>query len=64
MSHRAFFLVTGVLFLLIGLLHLWRILGTWEAVIGGIAIPPWASYIAVVLAAFISYNGFRLGRKA
>ena len=64
MNHRAFFLVTGVLFLLIGLLHLWRILGTWEAVIGGIAIPPWASYIAVVLAAFISYNGFRLGRKA
>lgn len=62
MSHKVFFLTTGVLFLLIGLLHIWRILGNWNAVIGGVVIPLWASYPAVILAAVLSYSGFWLGR--
>jgi hypothetical protein len=63
MKHRTYFLVTGVIFGLISLLHLTR-LAFWLPV----RIGPWnvsfrLSAIAFILAAVLSFLGFRLARK-
>jgi divalent metal cation (Fe/Co/Zn/Cd) transporter len=53
-----------VLFLLIALGHLLRILFGVSFVVYDIPIPMWASGIAVVIAGYLAYQGFRLARKA
>lgn len=60
MGSSLYFKITGTLFLLIGLLHLLRIFYGWEAVIGGVAIPSWASWTALAFAGLLSYSGLRL----
>jgi len=59
MSQRAYALVTGVIFLVIGILHLLRIIFGWQAEIAGGAVPMWASWVALVVAGYLSYEGFR-----
>ena len=57
MSQRTYYSVTGVIFLIIALLHLGRVIYGWEAVIGGWAVPLWLSGVAVVVAGCLSYCG-------
>ncbi|MGD0581122.1 MAG: hypothetical protein ABSC08_19635 [Bryobacteraceae bacterium] len=64
MSQKAFSLIAGVFFLLIALGHLLRILFGVSFVVYDIPIPMWASGIAVVIAGYLAYQGFRLARKA
>jgi hypothetical protein len=63
MSHQTFCLNTAVLFLLIALLHAIRLLRGWHVTIEGIVVPIWISWIALVIAAYLAYEGFRLARK-
>lgn len=55
--------VTASLFLVIFALHLLRLIYGWDAEIAGYAIPMWASWIAMILAGFISAFGFKLAGK-
>ena len=57
MSSQTFFKVAGGIFLVIAVLHLLRSLFGWEAVIGGLVIPFWASWLAVLVAGFLAYTG-------
>ena len=57
-----YFKITGTFFLLIGLLHLLRVFYGWEGMIGGVSIPLWASWTALVLAGLLAYSGLRLSR--
>ena len=59
MQQKAYNTVTAVLFLVVALLHLLRIILDWPAQIGGLSIPLWASWLAVVVAAALAYFGFR-----
>jgi len=64
MSEHAFSLTAGIVFLLVALGHLARlILGT-PVVVQGLAIPLWASAVAFVVTAFLSYEGFHFARKS
>ena len=63
MDSKSYSLITGLLFAIIAILHLLRLLLNWEAIIGGWRVPEWFSVTAVAVAGFLSYNGFRLGRK-
>lgn len=63
MSNKSFSTVVGVVFSLIGLLHLVRAVYGWEALIGGWAAPLWASWVAVVVALYLAYSAFSLARK-
>ena len=60
MTVRTYALLTSVIFLLVAVLHLLRLALHWNAYIGGWDFPMWASIVAVVVAGFLSFAGFRL----
>ena len=64
MSQKSFSLTAGVIFSLIALLHVLRLVFGWEAIIGGWAVPTWLSWVAMLIAGYLSYQGFRLSRKS
>jgi hypothetical protein len=59
MEQKAYNTVTAVLFLVIAALHLLRIIFGWPARIGGLDIPLWASWLALVVTGALAYFGFR-----
>jgi len=59
MDQRTYNIVTAVLFLIIAVLHLIRIVFGWPAQIGGLAIPIWASWLALIVTGALAYFGFR-----
>jgi hypothetical protein len=61
MDQRTYVRLTGVIFLLIAVLHLLRILYGWSAVIGGWVVPGWFSWVALIIAAYLAWWG--LSRK-
>lgn len=63
MSDHAYALIAGIIFLLVAIAHLLRMaLGT-PVVVQGVSIPMWASAIALVVTAFLSYEGFHFARR-
>ncbi len=63
MGPKAFSVTVGTIFLIIALLHAVRIFYGWEAVIGGLVVPKWVSWIALVISAYLSYAGLSLGGR-
>ena len=63
-SQKAFFLVAGVVFVVVALAHSLRILLGVAVVVYDIPVPMWASGIAAVISGYLGYEGFRLARKA
>lgn len=63
MGEKHFTFVTGLIFLLIAILHVLRLVYGWKAVIGGWMVPMWLSWVALVIAAYLAYTGFRLSKK-
>jgi hypothetical protein len=55
---------TGVIFLLIALLHAFRIVFGVEWIVEGWAVPMWASWVAVPIAAYLAYQGYQLSKKS
>lgn len=64
MTTTNYFQVTGVIFAVIGLLHLLRLVRAWDAQIGDFAVPLWLSVLAVIVAAYLAWNAFQLGQKS
>ncbi len=62
MGPRSFSITAGVIFLIIALLHALRIFYGWQAVIGGLQVPTWVSWIALAISAYLSYAGLSRGR--
>lgn len=61
---KSYFLITGVIFAIIGVFHLSRIIFGWEVIFSGIEIPLWPSWIFAVIAGYLSYQAFRLGSRS
>lgn len=59
MNQKTYNIVTGVIFLIIVILHLLRIILGWSATIGTIVIPIWLSWIALVVAGYLVYQGLK-----
>ena len=64
MSHRAYAVTTGLIFVLIAAGHVLRLAFGWKATIAGQSIPTWASWVAFVIAAYLAYEGFLQARKS
>jgi uncharacterized membrane protein len=64
MTQRTFSLVTAVLFFLIALLHAVRLLRGWQVTIEGAVVPIWISWIGLVIAVYLAYQGFRLASES
>ena len=63
MTHKSYTLTVGVIFLVIAILHLLRIVFQWDAMIGGWLVPQWVSWVAVIFAAYLGYQGLSFGRS-
>ena len=63
MNRRSYCVVTGIIFIVIALLHLLRIIYHWRVVIGPWAAPDWVSWVALVIAGYLGYEGLRLARR-
>ena len=63
MTHKTYTLTTAVLFLVIAVLHALRLAYGWTAVLGGWTVPAWLSLVALVVAAYLAWQGFKLGKK-
>ena len=64
MSQRTFSLVAGLLFLLIVVMHVLRLAFKWEAVLNGWPVPMWVSAVALVIAAYLAFEGLKLSRRS
>lgn len=62
MTEKLYLIISGVIFALVGLLHLLRILLQWPLLVGAWTVPLALSAIAVVVAAVLTFWAFRLSR--
>ena len=63
MSPKTFSLTAGVVFALVALGHFLRVIFAAEWTMQGRAVPMWASWVAIVIAGYLAYEGFRLSKK-
>jgi hypothetical protein len=63
-SQMAFSLTAAVLFLLIALGHAVRLTLGVEWMVAGRTIPMWPSWVAILIAALLALEGFRLSGKS
>jgi hypothetical protein len=64
MNQKTFSLAAGAIFTAIAVLHILRLLFGWEAIIAGWVVPGWISWLAVVIAGYLAFEGIRFGRKS
>jgi hypothetical protein len=53
----------GGLFLIIGLLHLWRAISGWPMFIGSWVVPVWFSYIVAIILLVMSWKAFHFSKN-
>ena len=63
MTSRQYGYVTSVVFALIGAGHLWRVLAGWPIMFGARPFPMWPSFVAVVVAEYLAWEGCRVARR-
>jgi hypothetical protein len=61
-GHRTYLMSTSLIFGVIALLHLLRLAFGWVSTVGGWLVPMWGSWVALLIAAYFAYKGFRLSR--
>jgi hypothetical protein len=59
LSKNSFSLLAGAVFLIVAIAHALRLVFKWEAIIAGWQVPMWVSAVALVLAAYLAFEGFR-----
>jgi len=64
MSQKIFSLVAGLIFFLIAVMHGLRLALKWEVVLNGWSVPMWVSVVAMVIAAYLAFEGLKLGRRS
>ena len=63
LKEKNYYLVVATIFLIIALLHLLRVTLGWSAVIGGWELPFWLSWVAIIVASYLAYEGFKFSKK-
>ena len=64
MSTRIYAITTSIIFLIVAVFHAVRLFQHSEVIFDGWHFPMWASVVALVVAGFLSFEGFRLFRQA
>ncbi|HEX5774590.1 MAG TPA: hypothetical protein VFY28_01360 [Candidatus Paceibacterota bacterium] len=62
MNKKTYLSVTSVVFLVVALVHGWRVLSGSDLILGEMMIPMWASWVVVLVVGFLAYSGFRLNK--
>ncbi len=63
MKKKSYFYTASIIFLIVGTVHLLKILINFEIQIAGISYPVWLSWIEMIIAFYLASVGFRLGKK-
>ena len=63
MKRKSFFITVGMIFALIGILHVVRGILAWTLVVERFVIPVWFSFVAGLLILFLSYWAFKFSKK-
>ena len=64
MSQKTFSVVTGLIFLLIAIMHGLRLAFRWEVVLNGWSVPMWVSAVALLIAGYLAFEGLKLGKRS
>jgi len=62
-NNNAYSLISGVIFGLIALMHIFRVISGLPLVIGEFYAPMWTSYVAIVVSVALCVWGIRLASK-
>lgn len=57
-KRQKYYLITAIVFTIIAVVHLIRGFAGWEANMGGVDIPLWVSWVAVVIAGYLAVRGY------
>jgi len=60
MDERKYLLISGIFFLIIAVLHLFRLIFNWHFDIGGYTFPMWVSYFPILIFGILSRWAFKL----
>lgn len=63
MKPKTYFAAVSVVFLVVASLHLLRVIFGWSAQIGGWDAPMWLSWLALIFAGTLAYQGLRLRKE-
>jgi hypothetical protein len=63
MSKDTFRQLAVVIFFVVAVVHALRVAFKWELIVAGWQVPVWVSVVAVVVAAYLSYEGYRAGKS-
>lgn len=63
MNSKIYFVVSGTVFFIVSILHVTRLILKWDAIIGGVFIPEWASIVALVISSYLTYTAFKLTKS-
>jgi len=63
MKKKHYYYITSIIFLIVGVIHLARIITGFEILIFGYLYPMWLSVLEMVIAFYFVVLGFRLGNK-
>ena len=58
MNQKTYMTLTATVFLAVAIAHLLRIILGWSVEIGGLSIPFWVSWLALLVASALAYFGF------
>jgi hypothetical protein len=64
MGTKLYAIVSSVIFALVAVAHLSRLVWQGSVLVGTWQLPIWINGIGLVLASYLSYEGFRLYRRA
>jgi hypothetical protein len=58
-----FSLLAGAIFLIVAVAHALRLIFKWQVIVAGWHVPMWASAVALVIAAYLAYEGFQIRKS-
>lgn len=64
MGQKNFSLVVGLIFLLVAVMHFLRLTFKWEVALNGWSVPMWLSAVALLIAAYLAFEGLMFGRRS
>jgi hypothetical protein len=59
MNQSTFLKTSGIIFLVVALVHLWRAIAGIDLTIGSTMVPMWLSWVVVLVLGYLSYQGLR-----
>jgi|TARA_Y100000031_G_scaffold5855_1_gene7146 hypothetical protein len=63
MDKNKLLLIASIIFGIIGFLHLLRSLFSWQLAIDNFSVPLYFSYVAVIVAGYLSWNMYNASKK-